>query len=439
MPAKKIGTQELHQYMSTKRVLIAEPSTSFSSVIQQTMLAMGCQSENIWKEGDFSRAMKILAKTKPEIIVSEYSLGQGYGLELAEKQVEYCAEPASRIFVLVTGNASDSAVAEAAEEEVDGYILKPFNINQLQETFLLVMHKKMNPTQYISEIQRGKQLLQEHDYHSAREIFSQAKTFDKRPSLACYYEGFSSKELKDLDSALKSFQEGRSHIPLHYKCLQGEFDILFKQKKQKEAYEVIKVINKNYPVSPNTLAKMFLLAIFTYNYKDIAKHYETFTKLERRSDELVRIVSEALYSAGRFCLQSGDLVLAEDFFRKGAGVAQRDKSYLFRVTQVLMKESYFDEAEKFLSMFDPDDRGSAEYLQLDFEVARQTRETHETLEKGKRLIADGKATPTIFKEVVKILIDQNRMTTAEEVIFKAAKSYPDMRAELYSMLDKKSA
>lgn len=439
MSVKKLGTQELHQYMATKRVLIAEPSVPFSSVIHQTMTAMGCKPENIWKEAEFLQALNLLGTTQPEIIISEYHLGKGFGLELAVKQAKYIQNPTDRIFILVTANASDSAVAEAAEEEIDGYILKPFNIKQLQDTFLTVMHKKMNPTPYISEIQKGKQHLQDKEYDSAREIFKQAKSFDKKPSLACYYEGHSSRELKELDSALKSFQEGRSYIPLHYKCLQGEFDILFEQQKKKEAYEVIKLINQNYPVSPGTLAKMFLLAIFTYNYKDIEKYYEIFITLDRRSDELVKIVGAALYSAGRFCLQAGDISLAEDFFRKGVAVAQREKSYLSRVVQALIKEKRFEEADKFLMMFNPEDRESAEFLQLDFEVVRRTRQPAEALDKGKSMIDEGKANPEVYREVVKILIAQNKTTAAEEVIFKSAKDFPELRAELYSLIESRKA
>ena len=121
-----------------------------------------------------------------------------------------------------------------------------------------------------------------------------------------------------------------------------------------------------------------LYKIFTYNYKDIEKYYEIFITLDRRSDELVRVVGAALYSAGRFCLQAGDVGLAADFFRKGVAVAQREKNYIARVVQALIKQKQFEESEKFLMMFSADDRESAEYLQLDFEVIRQTRQPHET-------------------------------------------------------------
>ena len=431
---QKIGSKELQKYVAAKKVLIAEPSVPFSTVIQQTMVAMGCQMENIFKEADLRRALHLVERERPEIIISEYNLGTQFGLELAEKQSHIHPDHKERIFILVTRNASDSAIAEAAEEEVDGYILKPFNLNQLQETFLEVMHKKMNPSEYVVKIHEGRDLLNGKDLKNAFSTFTQARKMDPKPSLACYYQGFTKKLDQDPEAALKYFREGKAFNPLHYKCLQAEFDILFEQKKEQEAYEVIKVINGSYPVSPNTLAKMFLLAIYTYNYKDIEKYYEIFTQLDRRSEDLIKIVSAALYSAGRFCLKENDVSQACEFFRKGVTVAQRDRAYLFKVITTLLKLDQHEEVEKFITLFEPDDRDSMEYRQIEFELMKSQAETPKIVEKGRQLIAEGQASEDVFRTVVKALIEMNKPLMAEEVIFKAGKEFPEMKNELYQII-----
>lgn len=438
MNSEKIGSKELHDFMATKKILICDPSIPFASVIQQTMQTLGCLPEQIIKEPDFFKARHIVGTEKPEIIISEYQLGRGYGLELSELQAGQFNSLNERIFILVTGNSNDSAVAEAAEEEIDGYVLKPFNLKQLQDTFFEVIERKRNPSEYFSYIQKGKQKLAEKDYEEARTTFRKAKSMSNSPSLACYYEGQSLKKLNTPDRALRCYREGRLFSPLHYKCLHGEFDILFEQKKKQEAYEVIKVIKNNYPVSPATLAKMFLLAVYTYNYKDISDYYDAFVSLDRRNDQLVKIVTEALYSAGRFCAKSKDLVSAVDFFKKGVAVAQRDKGYLTRVIRTLLSESNTRAAEEFLMMFNPDDRETSEFLQLDFEIAKISSTESQLLERGKKVISVGKANEDIYRDVVKILVQMNKRTSAEEIIFKSSKSFPDLKDELYKILEDSS-
>jgi|FLYM01.1.fsa_nt_gi CheY-like chemotaxis protein len=435
MALRTLGTKELHEFMSQRKVLISDPSTSFTSVIHQTMVGLGCLPENIIREPDFDKAMQFVDQLKPEVIVSEYQLGKGFGLELAEKQQAQFQTLSERIFILVTGNASDSTVAEAAEEEIDGYILKPFNIKQLQDTVIDVMERKRNPSPYIGLIQKGKQDYQDKKYEQAEAKFKEAKAHNAKPSLACFYDGRTIREIRTMDEALMSFREGRKYHPLHYKCLHGEFDVLFEQKKQKEAYEIIKLINQNYPVSPGTLAKMFLLAIYTYNYRDIEKYYDIFVTLDRRNKELIKIVMAALYSAGRFCLQSNDVELALEFFRKGAAVAQREKSYILRIIQALVKAEKYQQAENFSSMFTGDDRESAEFLQLDFEIIKNTLPCHQVLERGKKIIHEGKANADIYREVIRILLEMKKPTAAEEMIFKSSKSFPELKTEFYSLLE----
>ncbi len=434
-----VTENKIKQMMANKKVLIVEPSTAFASIIVQTLVANGCKSENILKEPDFRKALNFIEKNGPDIVVSEYQLNGGYGLELSEKQVAYFPNPTQRIFILVTSNSDTTAVAEAAEEEVDAYLLKPFTPKQLHDTIAKVIDKKLNPSEYALAIQSGKESLVKGDFAGALEIFNKAKDLDPKPSLAYYYIGFCQTKLKNTDMALESYRSGRKFVNLHYKCLQGEFDILFEKKMHEDAYEVIKIIGENYPISPGTLAKMFLLAIYTYNYKDIEKYYDLFKALDRRNNELIRIVSAALYSAGRFCMNGKDTANAIEFFKKGVSVAQRDTGYISKVVRILLEAQQIDEAEKFLMMFPMDKRDSAEFLQLDFEIVHKTREPLEVLERGKRAIDDGKASPEIYREVVKILIHQNKKTAAEHIIFKSSKTHPDLKAELYSILENKKS
>ena len=423
----------ISEYLKTRKVMIAEPSPTFSTTIFQIMTKLGALHENVFKEATFEKAVVAL-REKPEIIISEYHIGKNFGLELAALQAEYLSDEKERAFILATANNNDSAIAEAAEEEVDGYVLKPFTFNQLQSLLISIIQRKANPSEYSQKIQAGKAHLKSEEYNEAATVFGQAKKLAEKPALACYYYGHSNFKLKEKDVALKSFREGRRYNPLHYKCLHGEFDILFERNEQKAAYDILKVISDHFPVSPATLEKMFTLAIFTKNYEDLDTYFDFFLNIERRSERLIKVVTEALFFSGRFFIKNKNLPRALDRFRKASTVSRRSPEFLKRVIEVLLKDKRHTEAEEFLNMFSMDERESKTFLELDFEVSKNSLQPHELIAKGKKLIDDGIATPDICKVVIQALVSQNKETLAEQLSFKATQLFPDQREEFYSLL-----
>lgn len=433
MSAESKTLTQISDFLKTRKVLIAEPSSTFSTTIQQILIKLGSPHESLIKESTFERALQAM-KEKPEIIISEFHIGKSFGLELASLQAEYLPDEKERTFILATANNNDSAIAEAAEEEVDGYILKPFTFNQLQSLLVSIIQRKANPSEYSKKIQMGKSHLKAKAYDDASKNFSEAKSLAEKPALACYYYGHTNYQLKQKDEALKSFREGRKYNSLHYKCLHGEFDILFERNEQKAAYEILRVISDHFPVSPSTLEKMFTLAIYTNNYEDLDTYFDFFLNIERRSDRLNKVVTEALFFSGRYFIKHKNTSRALDRFRKASTVAKRSPAFLKRVVEVLLKGSLFSEAEEFVNMFSIDERDSKEFLELDFEVSKPTLKPHELVAKGKKLIDDGCATPSICKAVIQSLLEQNKETAAEQISFKATQLFPDSREDFYSLL-----
>ncbi|HAG91434.1 MAG TPA: hypothetical protein DCL41_06165 [Bdellovibrionales bacterium] len=423
----------VQEFIKSKKILILEPSSSFSNSIQQILLKMGSAHENIFREASFERAL-IAIKEKPEIIISEYQIGHRFGLELAAMQQEYLDNPGQRIFIMATSNSNDSNVAEAAEEEVDAYILKPFTLGQFQEILQSVLHRKASPSPYSLKIQEGKALQKEGKDEEALKFFKEAKSMTDKPSLAYCYEGTILSKLNRKDEALKSFEEGLKHNPVHYKCLQGKFDILFEKEDREEAYKVIKTINENFPISPATLEKMATLAIFTNHFEDLDRYYESFLKLDRRSERLTKVMTEAMFFSGRYFLKKKNSKRALESLKKASTASKRDPKFLERVVTALLKDQHVNEAEVFLEMFPFEARETPKFLQMEFQVGKAKLPPHELITKGKKLIDEGTATPDICNDVIKLLMSQDKATMAEQAAFKAAQLFPDFREKFYAIL-----
>ena len=77
-------------------------------------------------------AENLLKTQKITMVFSEFEIEKQNCLPLFQYMIEKNSSK-DRMLILVTKNSQQSAVAEAMEEQVDGYIIKPFVINYVKD------------------------------------------------------------------------------------------------------------------------------------------------------------------------------------------------------------------------------------------------------------------------------------------------------------------
>lgn len=426
--------KEISQFLNNQKALIVEPSNAFYSVIQSCLTSYGMSAENILFAGSYQDATLILKEVRPQILVTEYSLGKFFGLSLVEMHGEYY-DSSSRISIMVTKESSDNAVAEAAEEQLDAYIVKPFSISDFKTRLLEVIKRKMYPSDYSHKINVGKEMLKEKKLPEAISLFQEAKELNPKPSLACYYLGECFMYQRKHSLARQEFAEGRSYNPLHYKCLTGEFDCLMAEKNYNEAYKLVGVIRGNFPVTSVRLGKFFIAAVYTESFQDVSSLYELYTNLEYRPSELVNLVSMALITAGRFYLRRGDGPAGLGYFEMASTASGRGIEYLEKIVDELLKVSDFQTAEHFLKYTRSDDMSSPKYHQLNFKISRFVLPLNQTLEFGRKIVIEGNSSPEVTKIIIKLAVENKKITLAESLVIKALEKFPDLRKELYEIIE----
>ena len=237
---------------------------------------------------------------KPKVVICDYMIGQRSGLDLLQIQRSVVPESKDCLFILVTGNTSQSAVARAAEEDVDSFILKPYTINSLTETLISSSVSKLFPSPYRQEIERGKTLLFAGKIDESMTFFTKAMTMITAPALACFYYGQAEMMKQALADAQGSFLKGLSYNRIHYKCLIGVFDLFMQQNMHKSAYEVIRRVQKYFPSNPKRLASVIRLAVLNQKYDDIAQLYTVFKDLDFRDDDIVRYMCAGLIVSAQY-------------------------------------------------------------------------------------------------------------------------------------------
>jgi tetratricopeptide (TPR) repeat protein len=423
----------LQLFLKDQVCLILEPSKSLSTALQSALQQMGISLTRIVVARKFHDAKKIVEEKKPQLLITEYEIDGSLGLDLIEIQ-EKQYDPSARISFITTKNASDSAVAEAAEGQVDGFILKPFTIDAFQKKLLDILIQKLRPSEYIQKINAGKLHLNKQAYDSAIQEFISAKPLHPKPALACSFAGLSYEGKQDWVRALQEYREGRKYQPLHYKCLVGEFEGLVATRNYQEAYALVEPIRKTYPITSRRLGQMFVAAVFTNHFEDLPLLYETFTKLENRTPDLINISSMALLTAGKFMIKKNELKKAIEYFDIGLLISGRSFAFVEKVVLEFLKNNAIKEAEIFLGKTAPADAGTPPLARLVLKVDQKVLPKDQLAEKGRKLILDGHGTPEIFQMIIQTYAELGKEAQAEAMIAKALETQPDMRATLYQLL-----
>lgn len=419
--------QNFQQYWESKKVLVADESSSCRTSIARTLIEMGAKTTQIELAGSHSEAMSIIESDRPQVIVSDYFLGKQFGLDLVPKQKQQYPDNRNTLFVLVTTNASQSAVAEAAEEDVDSYILKPFTSETLRFYLLRAVQAKVQPTEYRLAIESGKTQLEIKSFDEALSTFRKAKVLAPAPSLACYYEAKTGIHLKRLEDADRAYEEGLRHNEIHYRCLSGRADLLILQEKKEDAYQVVRKMVQNFPISTQRLGSILRLAVETENYNDIDYYFEIYQNIDQRPDYLVKTVSAALVVCGLHHVQSRQIPEALEIFKKAVAASGRKSRVIREIIVYLCEHRLFEEAETFISFFEPGPENEADRVLSEFLVLDGFGDLSTVIERGRDLLKKGFHNELIYAVLLRRSHQAGFREAAEKLYREALQLWPEKK------------
>lgn len=426
---------EIKKYNKDKKVVILDKSVAVRKAIELCLIKLGILSENICSVSRFHDALAYLNIQRAKFVFTEFQIGDRFGLELIQEMDNIGILINERAFFMVTANSADSTVAEAAEEDVDGYVVKPFSIDSLESQIIRVLEEKLNPSPYLAEINNARKLIDANDPTNAIIPLKRALGLAKKTSLVCFYLGQCYEMLGDNQEALKYYRDGLQQHPGHYKCSIGEFETLDKLGKHDDAYEVVAKVLKNYPLTPQRLGKVFILAIMTKHFIDIGQYYEIFLRIERRTEELVKIVTAGLYACGKYFCSIKKFEEAVGMFKKTCISSGRNPEYIKKVIETLMHYKRGDLTSDFLLMYLPEYQSTDTWKALDFQIYCLNNPADRCIQKGRKLITDGIKDVSIFVETAKLLVAQNKKNHAENIVYTGIERCPQSREELLKILE----
>lgn len=416
-------------FLESNDVLVLDPNTTSRRRLAKTIGDLGAVRQNVHSFGHYSEAVKIIEMHKPQLIISEYSIGDGSGFDLFKMVRETYPDEKKMVLVLVTADISQSAVAQAAEEDVDSFIIKPYTADSFEKSLVNAVIAKLYPSKYVQMIEQGKEQLFAGDYESAAKFFEESCSLNPKPTLGLFYLGQAKNFLNQRAEAEVDYSKGLEFNNIHFKCQIGLYDLLLKEKRYEEAYAVVNNISKYFPSNPNRLTQIIRLCVQTKNFKDMESYYEIFKEFEERTDEIIQYVCSGLFVAGKYFLQQGDMDTGKKLFEKLGISCQGTTKFLRGACTALAEFEEYDEARKYLSRFVGDDVSSQDYMISSYMAELDNMNPTMKMQSGLEIFNSDTPDFTCFKIMVQAMIDCELEGKAKTILIEAEEKFPGFKAD----------
>ncbi|MDA8793264.1 response regulator [Bacteriovoracaceae bacterium] len=417
--------KEFEEFLSTNNVLIVDQSGSSRRRLIKTLVDMGGKSHQISAVASFHECKEILEEKKPQLILSDYKVKGGSGFDLFSFIRHTYPEEKKMTLILVTANISQTAVAKAAEEDVDSFIIKPYTVKSLEQSLINAVLLKINPSEYIKKVNLAKDMIEAGKVEESIDILEEAKTLDPKPSLAMFYLGQAQYMLKILEQAKEKYNEGLKINSIHFKCQVGLYTIFKNEEQWDNAYKVVRNIAKYFPSNPDRLKEVVHLCVRTENYKDLEEYYGHFLELEERPDQVVDYICAGMYILGKWFFMNSDNTRGKEIYEKIVVSCAGNPKYLKAVITVLSQNNEHSVGQRYLSRFTGDSTSGNEYLAAACYSEWSTMDANQKVKSILEVYNAGVKEHYTFELIVEAFKEADMEQKLEEYVFEAKKLYPN--------------
>lgn len=354
------------KFIEESEILVVDKNPGSRNRLLKIVCDLGAKRHLVHTSSGIVEATGILKEKKISLVLSDYLVAGGSGFDLFKLIREQQPNNKKLCLVLVTSNISQTAVAKAAEEDVDSFIIKPYTLQSIQESLVSTITAKISPSAYTVKIEEAKKFIANGDLDAATTKLTEAMELNPKPALALFYMGQIEYMRKYVQEAEGTYTEGLGFNSIHFKCLVGLYELFLKEHKFSEAYQVVKKISKYFPANPDRLGEIIRLAVRTENYADMQFYYEIFISLDERSSVLMNYMGSGLYVSGKYFLNQNDLTTCLKYFDNIAVSCSEFTKFTRAVITFLVTQGRAQNAQKYLSRFSAAARMHEDYLVSDF-------------------------------------------------------------------------
>lgn len=159
---------------------------------------------NVLEATDGMKALEWLKTGKVDFVICDWMMPYLTGLDLLKK-VRADPKMENLPFLMITGEVNEDAVAEAVEEVVDDYLIKPFTASNLREKIEAILNGRMQPSVIDKALAKSEELMAAGQVDTAALILAKALEANPKSPRTLHALGLAHEAKDDLQAAMDCY------------------------------------------------------------------------------------------------------------------------------------------------------------------------------------------------------------------------------------------
>ncbi|MBT5094945.1 MAG: hypothetical protein HOM21_11905, partial [Halobacteriovoraceae bacterium] len=180
----------LIKFFSSKKSLVVATNEASRASIRGLFRDLQVPSQSIFVAESYKDAEKIIKENQPEIIISEYDIGDSDGLSLLDFHIQQFPNRIETVFCLISDIVNPAIYSEISSQAIDLHFSPPIIPAALGKNIVEISSKKMTGGEYLSDLEQGKALFRQGKDVDAIEVLQKAKEEGpSNTSMPSYFQG----------------------------------------------------------------------------------------------------------------------------------------------------------------------------------------------------------------------------------------------------------
>ena len=319
-------------------------------------------------------AWQKLEQTHVDFIICDWNMPNMTGLDLLKK-IRNDEALRNIPFLMVTAEVVEDIVAEAIEEGVDGYIVKPFQAQTLMDRIDHIIEKRRNPQPVDAALDRGAGLMHQGKYEDALKSFEEAINLAPKSPRTLLAMGEALEALEKEEAALSRYHEAADMANRFVKARDRLASLYAKRGQMEEATQQMRAAARISPRNARRQLNLGKALLQQGNLEEGLDALKMAQKAAANDSDLISEVGDALLDAGlneQAAQVFSDAVSidpqkvhiynrlgiayrrqkrfdkAMEIYRQALEVVPDDENLLYNVALALAEQKQFAESKKLL-------------------------------------------------------------------------------------------
>lgn len=310
---------------ATMTVIVIDDQDPIRKAIRRLLTSLGFGK--VLEFFDGSDALKAIAKEKltVDLIITDLYMRKVSGFQVLKKVRSQTYGSDVPIFV-VTGEGSKEDIVKAADLGADDYLLKPFQISDIEKKVTSVLTKFHSPPPLLKLIRQGERLMIKGQYQDALKLFEAATRLDPVSARAQHCKALALDKMGHSADALKILRDSADANSTFYRNYTTMADIYLKTGQRQQAMDAMKNELELNPKQPHRQCALAEMLHTDGDYLGAIDHFRAALKENSK-------LKEALLGMGRACDANDNQDKAIYYYRR----ARRHHPDLTRALDLIVK------------------------------------------------------------------------------------------------------